>query len=182
MLPLNNDFMDERYGLHFRFVNEEDAEFIVQLRTDPKLGQYINSTKPDIEEQRLWLRKYKERQEAGLDFYFMFEKPVGVKLGVCRIYDVSENNFTIGSWVFSPKAPIGSAILADIITREVAYELFSSKQHLFDVKKKNINVNRYHDAYKSEIIAQNEDTNYYTCSQGNFEKYKKNYIRMFVKK
>ncbi|GHT39675.1 hypothetical protein AGMMS49965_06350 [Bacteroidia bacterium] len=179
---LDENFKLERYGLYVRFVEESDAEFILKLRTNPDLNRYIHQTPPDVEVQRQWIHNYKERQRAGKDFYFIFEEPQSVRLGVCRIYDITEENFTIGSWIFSPQAPIGSAILADIITREIAFELFPDKEHLFDVKRANTNVNRYHETFKSTLLFQDELTNYYTCSKENFEKYKNLHLRMFTKK
>lgn len=172
----------ERYGLSVRFVDQSDAEFIVRLRTDEKLGRYINATMPDVEAQRCWIEKYKEREERGEDYYFMFESLSGERLGLCRIYDIHPADFTVGSWLFSPTAPMGAAILADIITREIAYELFPDSTHYFDVKRQNTNVNRYNETYKSELIRQDEQTNYYTCSKDNFEKYKKLHLRMFAPK
>jgi hypothetical protein len=172
----------ECYGLNVRFVNEDDAEFILELRTNPNLNKYINPTSSDVDIQRQWIKNYKERQEQGEDFYFIFEKPVGQRLGLCRIYDITVDTFTIGSWIFSPQAPMGSSILADVITREIAYELFPAKKHLFDVKRANINVNRYNETFKSELLSQDELTNYYTCSKENFEKYKKIHLRMFTNK
>jgi hypothetical protein len=178
----DKNFTLERYGLYVRFVEENDAEFILELRTNPNLNKYINPTRPDIEAQRQWVRDYKERQKKKEDFYFMFEQPQGIRLGVCRIYDITDVNFTVGSWVFSPYAPVGSAILADIITREIAYEMFPDKRHLFDVKRANTTVNRYHETFKSELLFQDELTNYYMCSRENFEKYKKIHLRMFTQK
>jgi hypothetical protein len=180
-MEITLDFNIERYGLTVRLVNENDAEFIVALRTDSKLSRYIHQTSTDIEVQRQWIKGYKAREAENKDFYFMFEKPLGTKLGVCRIYDIEEESFTIGSWIFSPQAPVGASILADIITREFAYELFPNKKQLFDVKRGNITVNRYNETYKSELLYQDEETNYYTCSIENFEKYKKIYLRVFYK-
>ena len=71
-MKLDSDFTYEKYGLQLRFVNEDDAEFIIKLRTDPKLGKFIHSTSSDIEEQKKWIRAYKKREQAGTDYYFIF--------------------------------------------------------------------------------------------------------------
>ncbi|MDR1459117.1 MAG: hypothetical protein LBI60_02770, partial [Bacteroidales bacterium] len=63
----------------------------------------------------------------------------------------------------------------------IAYELFPSKKHLFDVQRRNITVNRYNETYKTELLYLDEVTNYYTCPKENFEKYKRIHIRMFYK-
>ncbi|KAA6323618.1 hypothetical protein EZS27_026962 [termite gut metagenome] len=181
MGKLSDDFKLEKYGLHVRLVNEDDAAFIVELRTDYKLGKYINATENNIEKQKEWIREYKKREKEGRDYYFIFFSD-GKFCGVNRIYNITIDSFTTGSWVFSSEAPIGSSILANIITREIAYKLFSCKKHLFDVKRANTNVNRYHATFKSTLLYQDELTNYYICSEENFEKYKNIHLRMFAQK
>lgn len=175
---LTKGFTLNRYGLDVRYVNEDDAEFIIDLRTDPKLSRYINATKPDIQAQKDWILKYKERESQGLDYYFIFEKN-GIKLGLCRIYDIKQNEFTVGSWLFSPDAPKGAAILADIITREIAYESFPDKKLYFDVRKDNINVLRYQAAFHPEIIEEDDLSIYYTQSKELFNKTKRMILRMY---
>lgn len=96
---LSPDFVLDRYGLHTRFVEESDADFIFKLRTDTRLGRFLNSTKPDKEAQIIWTKEYKKRELAGVDYYFVFEKPKGTPLGVCRIYDIEDDEFTIGQLV-----------------------------------------------------------------------------------
>ena len=103
-MKLDSDFTYEKYGLQLRFVNEDDAEFIIKLRTDPKLGKFIHSTSSDIEEQKKWIRAYKKREQAGTDYYFIFFKD-GVPVGLNRLYWIKEDSYTSGSWVFSPDAP-----------------------------------------------------------------------------
>lgn len=178
MNKLPENFTLKRYGLNVRLVDEQDADFIVELRTDEKLGRFIHATDDDTDKQKEWIKAYKTRESRGTDYYFMFERPAGVKIGVCRIYDIHENDFTIGSWVFSPDAPMGAAVLGDIITREIAFELFPDSVLLFDVKKENLNVNRYQAFYKPELISEDDDTYYYRCFRSNFEKYKQRFLRM----
>ncbi len=179
---LSPNFVLDRYGLHTRFVEESDADFILKLRTDTRLGRFLNSTKPDKEAQIIWTKEYKKRELAGVDYYFVFEKPKGTPLGVCRIYDVEEDEFTIGSWLFSPDAPVGSAILADIITREIAFELMPEKKLRFDVRRGNINVLRYQNTYKPIILRESSEDVFFELSRENFEKYKRLHLRMFAPK
>jgi len=182
MLTSNDDFSLNRYGLHLRFVNESDADFIVKLRTDPDLGKYLGFTSSDVELQRQWIKEYKELQKKGEDFYFMFETFDGKRLGVCRIYNISDHFFTIGSWIFTTEAPVGASILADIITRELAYAYFPDKLMHFDIRKQNINVIRYHSTFKPTKISEDELNYYYELSSSDFEKYKQLHLRMFAPK
>ena len=178
ILPTN--FELKKYGLHVRFVTEEDAAFIIRLRTDEKLSRYINKTALDIEVQKEWIRQYKEREKIGKDYYFIFEKPKGLFIGLCRIYNINNDSFTIGSWLFAKESPVGSAILADIITREIAFELMPRKRLLFDVRNDNVNVIRYQNTYKPTIIKKTDVDTFFELSKDNFEKYKKLHLRMFM--
>jgi hypothetical protein len=90
MKKLPENFTLERYGLQVRLVNEGDAEFIVALRTDPRLSRYIHETSPSIEAQKEWIGNYKKREAQGLDYYFMFSVN-GLRQGVARIYDITED-------------------------------------------------------------------------------------------
>lgn len=177
---LPEDFTLDRYGLHVRFVNEDDAEFILGLRTDSKLGQYISATNGDIEKQKEWTRQYKIRERQGTDYYFMFEKPLGTRLGVSRIYEIKKETFQTGSWIFKKDAPFGAAFLGDIICHEIAYELFPDGVNFHDIKKDNFSVNKYADQFNPQFIFETELTRYYINRRENYLKYKDIYLQKLL--
>ena len=74
MTKLPENFELDRYGLHVRLVREEDAEFIVKLRTNEHNSRYIHDTVADVEQQKVWLRAYKQRELEGKEYYLL---PVG---------------------------------------------------------------------------------------------------------
>ncbi len=126
------DFTLEKYGLFARFVEENDAEFIIKLRTDPVLGKWIHSTDSDMEKQREWIRNYKDRERRGEDYYFIFyqeQDPVGLN----RMYNIHDTTFTTGSWVFKPGIAFECCVIASIIVRELAFEYLGLEyEHAFD--------------------------------------------------
>lgn len=178
ILPKN--FTAERYGLFVRLVNEEDAEFIVNLRTDTQKGQFLGSTDANIEKQCSWIREYKKRERVGKEYYFMFEKPKGERLGVSRIYEIKEESFTTGSWVFKKDAPFGAAFLGDIICHEIAFELFPNSINLHDVRKANTGVRKYADEFHPKLLFETELTQYYMNNRENYLKYKDAYLSRFL--
>jgi len=131
-MKLLSNFNIVKYGLKVRLVNENDAKFIVQLRTNPKLSRYIHPTGSDINKQIEWIKAYKLREEKGNEFYFVFSignKPVGLN----RIYNIEEESFTSGSWVFDPAAPFESSVASALITRTIAFELLGKEiENSFD--------------------------------------------------
>jgi len=125
-MKLPSNFSIEKYGLKVRLVNENDAKFIVDLRTHPKLSRFIHYTVPDINKQIEWIKAYKSREEEGNEYYFIFSignKPVGLN----RIYNIEEERFTSGSWVFDPDTPFEGSVASALITRIIAFELLGKE-------------------------------------------------------
>lgn len=121
MKKLESNYSNTRYGLYYRLVNESDAEFIVRLRNDEKLGKYIHSSCVDAESQKEWIREYKLREAEGLDYYFIFYKD-GKRVGLNRIYKIHDGIFTTGSWLFDKEASFECSALASVIGREIAFD------------------------------------------------------------
>lgn len=118
---LPSDFEGDKYGLHYRLVNEGDAEFIYKLRSDATLSKYIHDIKGGVENQVEWIRNYKKREEEGTDYYFIFFKGE-IPVGLNRIYSIHEKTYTSGSWVMAPEAKIDDVMVVPIIIREIAFE------------------------------------------------------------
>ena len=161
MTTLPSNFELDRYGLHVRLVREEDAEFIVKLRTNERNARFIHATSPNIEHQQEWIRNYKEREINGVDYYFTFfseNKPVGV----IRIYDIDyrAKKATAGSWVCEPELPMQIPLYILIICREIMFDLLGMEKDCFDVRKGNKQVQRTHKMMGAEIVAEDE-LNYY---------------------
>lgn len=131
MIKLPSNFELDRYGLHVRLVREEDAEFIVRLRTYNKNARFIHDTNASIAAQREWIRQYKIREAEGKEYYFIFEIN-GEPQGVYRIYKRHEEWCVTGSWVFHPEAQKNAALKAMIITHEIVFEELGH-QYVHDV-------------------------------------------------
>lgn len=123
------DFHGEKYGLSYRFVNEDDASFIVGLRTDPIKSRYIGSTDDSIESQEKWIRNYKIREREGTDYYFIFYFG-SIPAGVTRIYGIKDNHFIHGSWVFANNVPPFCSLAAAVIAREIAYDTLGLEEEM----------------------------------------------------
>lgn len=121
MRLLPNDFHGEKYGLTYRLVNESDAAFIIKLRTASQVGDFLHKTSSSIDDQIKWVKSYKEREEKGTDYYFIFFKD-GEPIGLERIYDIVGTKFNVGSWVMKQDTPIEYVLAVPLITNEIAFE------------------------------------------------------------
>lgn len=123
MSTLPNDFSMDKYGVHVRLVVEEDAEFIIRLRTDERTHKFIHATSPDVDKQKQWIRSYKEREAAGLEYYFIFFKN-DIPFAVNRLYHMENpERFTSGSWICLPDTQTEDVVASSIIPRIIAFEL-----------------------------------------------------------
>lgn len=168
MKKIPSDFVYTKYGLTARLVREEDAAFILKLRTNEKLSKYLHKTENDLDKQVAWIREYKKREAKGEDYYFIYfsgERPVGLN----RISNITENSAVGGSWICSKDATLEEAIATNFLNSDI-WGIFELPIGPFNVSKGNNQVLKYHLRMGAEIIDEND--NEYTLMT-NVEKYLK---------
>ncbi len=157
----------------FRNANEGDAEFILQLRTNPIKGRYLSPTPSDLDLQVDWLRKYaKDNSQA----YFIIEDKGGERYGTVRLYDQRDDSFCWGSWILREGSPSGFAIESALMIYYFALDLGFSRSH-FDVRKGNESVWQFHERFGAVRVAEADSDYLYAISlsaiQKSISRYKK---------
>ena len=80
-----------------RPVVEDDADFILALRTHPVYSRYLNKTPVSIVSQVEWIRK--QRIRTG-DYYFIIQDVrCNENVGVISLYDCTEDDGFLGRWI-----------------------------------------------------------------------------------
>lgn len=79
-----------------RSVEENDAEFILNLRLDKNNIKFLSPTENNLEKQKDWIHSQKEREG---DYYFLYEDFEGNPQGVISIYHIHDNEGEIGRQV-----------------------------------------------------------------------------------
>ena len=99
-------------NLFLRDINEDDAKFVFDLRTDPIKNKHLSETSGRIEDQINWIRSYKDKKDQA---YFIICDNQNNKLGCIRMYDPKGDSYSWGSWLMldglSPLVAIQSALL-----------------------------------------------------------------------
>mgnify|MGYP003510103375 CR=1 FL=1 len=115
--------MLQTQNTYLRLVNVDDAEFILSLRQNQNLNQFLSAVSPDIQMQRDWIISYKLREEQGLDYYFIVMDKRFEDVGMVRVYDINYENksFTWGSWVLSENRPKYTALDSMILSYDFAF-------------------------------------------------------------
>lgn len=187
MKKLSKDFTYQKYGLHVRFVNESDAQFILSIRTNAYKSKFIGGTNNSIDQQIEWIRNYKSREAEGTDYYFMYLFK-GKRVGVNRLYDLSEHHFNHGSWVFSTESPQFCSFAAAIIAREIAFDILdiplesNEKDGVFENNARVVKFQKTlgMDLYGQRII-NGQNVLYGTLTKDTFNKMKDKVLRFIPK-
>lgn len=163
----------------FRLVDVDDAEFILSLRTDENLSKFLSKTKNDIHEQQKWIKKYKEREKQGQEYYIIcVDESKNEKLGLYRIYNLSEKGFETGSWLFKSKTNSNISVFTDLFLRNIFFSKFGYEHCFFEVIKGNDKVLKYHMMFRPMLIEEDGKRLYFKLSRENFEKHKNKLIKI----
>ena len=99
-----------------RLIRPEDADYVYALRTDPAYNRHLSEVRGTAEDQRRWIEGYKAREADLRELYYVIERKDGTRCGLVRLYDISADSFTWGSWILdhnkTRKAALESAILS----------------------------------------------------------------------
>lgn len=161
-----------------RLVEEEDAEFILGLRTNATLNRYLNSTAPSIDDQKKWIKAYKSREAKGEEFYYIVMEN-GYKRGVYRIYNINRVSFTVGSWLFEGCSNLQLPILTDLLMGDIGFYNLKKKVLLFDVRKENRKVLQYHALKLPLHYNDDEHNSYFLLTEIQWETAKNNILAFF---
>ena len=145
MKKLPSDFTYHKYGIDVRLANVDDSEFILSLRTNPDLNAYIHVTDANIEKQRIWMKEYKDREKAGLDYYFVFSM-AGIPFGLERVYNIDQDtdSYTGGSWICVPGVTPDQILRQALASLDIVNNYLCLNENHYDVRKGNKKVLHYH--------------------------------------
>ena len=149
-------------SLILREANVADAAFIMSLRCDCQLSKFIHSTRSSVVEQEKWLSDYALRPD---DYYFICEDAHGKPWGTVRIPSVQGHEFGVGSWVFLPDAPPGAAVQAMLLAFRFGFDCLGCDLAVFDVRRGNEHVWRFHEACGARRTGEDADNFYYSLDK-----------------
>lgn len=143
----------------FRLVSEWDDQYIYSLRCHPELSKYLSRVTGTAEDQRSWIKDYKERENQGTEFYFIICLSNLTPVGTVRIYDYQKDSFSWGSWIVSPGAPLHVAITSTFIIYDIGFSRLGFSKSHFTVIKENKPVWSFHERFGAQRI--DEDSQQY---------------------
>ena len=160
----------EASSVRLRLVEESDAEFILKLRLDDKYNRYISYVSDDLEEQKTWIRKYKDDEKNKKQFYFIIERLDGIPCGTVRIYDMTDEHFVLGSWILNEDKLRLAMPESAILVSNFGFNVLGYKKYRFDTMKKNNTTVAFFKKIGAKIIDENEFENFYEITKNDCQK------------
>ena len=116
---MNHSLQLAAYGIRLRPVAVADAEFIIALRSHPRVQGKVGDTAPDLALQQQWIEKYFQREG---DYYFIVETTAGKPVGTIGIYDVKDGVGQWGRWIILPEVQV-AAFPAVVLVHQIAFDV-----------------------------------------------------------
>lgn len=168
----------ESKSVFLKPVVEEDANFILELRTNENLNKYLSPTNSSIENQRNWIKNYKLREKENKEFYFKVASKENEDLGFVRLYDIDyeKKELVFGSFILKETKPKLTALETMISVIKFAFDDLEMKKVKLDVRVKNEHAKNLYVRFGFEKTSENELDEFYELTREKFEKlYKKVY-------
>jgi RimJ/RimL family protein N-acetyltransferase len=171
-----------QYSQHIKLklVDIIDAEFILSLRVDENLNKHLSRVENNLENQIEWIKHYKIREKARLEFYFIIQSLTNENLGAVRIYDFEANSFCWGSWMIKRDAPNIASIESALSVYEFAFNKLGFEKSHFDVRKENEKVLNFHKRFGAKIVSEDELNYYFEFQKETYYKTKEKYKKFLL--
>lgn len=161
-------------SIFLREVEIDDAQFILDLRTDVERSKYLSVTTGSVEAQRAYIQRYKE---SLTDYYFIICDWNGKAQGTIRIYDIQDKSFCWGSWITTSDAPPGTAIESALLIYDFAFFSLHYAGAHFDVRKQNERVVDFHKRFGARVVSEDELNYYFRYSRDDYLRTREKYRR-----
>lgn len=176
-MKLTENFEINKYGIYARLIKESDAEFIINMRSDPR-ARFMNSVSTDIENQKQWIREYKKREQVGLDYYLIYYKN-GLPLGLNRMYNIRNDSFVGGSFVFKSDCDFEIPIFATLIEDYVGFEILEKSARFGNIHKDNKKAIKFNKLYGADFIYEDENEIFLITTKKMYLKIKEKFESIF---
>jgi RimJ/RimL family protein N-acetyltransferase len=149
-------------SISMRLARPDDAAYIYGLRVDPALNPHLSAPPPSVEAQRVYLERYRLREDAGQEFYFVIDsKRTGRPCGVVRIYDLQPQSLSWGSWILDASKPRLAALESALFVYDFAFGLLGYGACHFEVRRENTGVISFHRRFGAEVSSEDEANLYF---------------------
>ena len=136
-----------------RSCTEEDAEFTLSLRKDPKLGKFFPVIDNTVEQQTEWIRH--QRAKEG-DYFFVVRNKQGDRIGTISVYNIADGEGESGRIIIRSANPF-DASEAQLLLARFGFHTLGLKQMKGFVFAENKRAIRFNKQFAARLIGPEED-------------------------
>ena len=153
--------------VRLQLIEDEDIEFIVDLRNNHKHRTNLDSIILTYDGQKVWMKEYKKREKLKQDFYFLIKDLItDEKIGLIRVYDIQEDSsFEQGSLILKEGLNPKYILEVFILIYKFAFDELRLNTGRLRVKTKNKVGNRFHESYGAKLYLENQEIKYYNLKK-----------------
>lgn len=141
---MNHDYHIDGLAFRLRPVTTDDAAFILSLRTNPNLNQYLNPVSGKVEDQIKWIESYFVREN---DYYFIVEKIKNNQPeGLISLYDIipEKKEGEWGRWILKEES--NAAVESASLIYDFAFSILKLERIYCRTVADNKKVCSFHDS------------------------------------
>jgi RimJ/RimL family protein N-acetyltransferase len=121
-------------NLTLRLIQAKDATYVHGLRSNPAYNTHLSKVTGTVDGQRNWIEDYKSREASGQEFYYVIERKDGTRCGLVRLYNITSDSFTWGSWVLDENKPRKAALESAVLSFGLGFDSLGLARALVDVR------------------------------------------------
>jgi RimJ/RimL family protein N-acetyltransferase len=164
--------------LRLRLVRPGDAAYIHGLRTDPAYNAHLSPVTGTVADQRAWIERYKTREAGGAEFYYLIERLDGAPCGVVRLYDITADSFTWGSWILDANKPPRAALESAVLSFGVGFERLGLRLAQLDVRRANARAIAFYRRFGMTGTGQDAENLYFTLHRDDFRRNRDDFMKL----
>jgi RimJ/RimL family protein N-acetyltransferase len=166
-------------NLTLRLITPEDAEYVYGLRKDPAYNAHLSQVDGSVEDQRRWIEAYKAREAERRELYYVIERKDGVRCGLVRLYEITAESFTWGSWILDHNKTRKAALESAMLSFGVGFESLGLKSAFVTVDRDNDKALAFYRRLNMTELRQDDSEIFFIYSREQFEAGRQSFVAIF---
>lgn len=155
-------------NLVLRLITPDDAAYVHGLRLDPAYNTHLSKVRGTVADQRVWIEAYKAREAAGQEVYYIITRHDGTRCGTVRLYDITDDSFTWGSWILDHNKPPKAALESAVLSFGVGFEGLGAGSARIDVRCNNTRAEAFYRRLRMTETHRTEQDIFFTYPRARF--------------
>lgn len=165
-------------NLNLRLIQPEDAAYVHALRSDPAYNRHLSEVRGTVDDQRRWIEVYKAREADLRELYYVIERTDATRCGLVRLYEISTDSFTWGSWILDHNKTRKAALESAVLSFGVGFDLLGLPTANIDVRIGNEKAVAFYQRLRMTEVRRDDQDIYFTYPRSQFEADRAGYMAL----